>query len=247
MANTNIRDLKVFEFNRALSYVSEILEIERKKAKLQREWYAIQGELKQWDTELKSSSSYTKDEISIIQSFMESINARKAEIDKEQDDLNEYEDELEKLVKKVLEFVIVEGEYFALTKEEIQESFAEEYIYILTEIKLDNNSTDIFISDLFEHKSDLILLLYDVYGREQEELISDIADADPEEEFENSFYDYFSLNKEIWKISLNLSKNVIQRRAFIALLCVIRKFNFIIYLVKKYKIRYSIIKYNMYL
>ena len=192
MANTNIRDLRVFEFNRALSYVSKILEIERKKAKLQREWYAIQGELKQWDTELKSSSSYTKDEISIIRSFMESINARKAEIDKEQDDLNEYEDELEKLVKKVLEFVIVEGEYFALTKEEIQESFAEEYIYILAEIKLDNNSTDIFISDLFEHKSDLILLLYDVYGREQEKLISDIADANSEEEFENSFYDYFS-------------------------------------------------------
>ena len=240
MANTNIRDLEVFEFNRALSYVSEILEIERKKAKLQREWYAIQGELKQWNTELKSSSSYTKDEISIIQSFMESINARKAEIDKEQDNLNEYEDELEKLVKKVLEFVIVEGEYFALTKEEIQESFVEEYIYILAEIRLENYT--VTISDLFDRKSDLILLLYDVYGREQEELISDIADANPEEEFENSFYDYFSLNKEIWKISLNLYKNVIQRRAFIALLCVIRKFNFIIYLVKKYKIRYSIIK-----
>lgn len=190
MVNTNIRDLRVFEFNRALSYVSEILEIKRKCEKLGEEQLKLQIELGQWYDELLTSS-YTEDEICNIKTFQDSINERIEEIDEELEDLREYEEELEKLVKKVLEFVIGD-EYFALTKEEIQESFVEEYIYILTEIKLGDDARDIVISNLFEHKSDLILLLYDVYGREQEELISVIADADPEDRFENSFYNYFS-------------------------------------------------------
>lgn len=191
MANTNIRDLRVFEFNRALSYVSEILEIKRNCEKLGKEQLKLQIELDQWYNELAlNSSSYTEDEICNIKTFQDSINARIAEIDEEQEDLKEYEKELEKLVKKVLEFVIGD-ENLDLTKEEIQESFVEEYIYILTEIKLGNDETYIAIPELFEHKSDLILLLYDVYGREQEELISDIGDVDLDDEFENSFYNYF--------------------------------------------------------
>lgn len=190
MANTNIWDLRVFEFNRALSYVSEILEIKRKNTKLRKEKDELDRELDQWHDEVAlNSSSYTEDEICNIKAFQDSINARIAEIDKGREDLKEYEEELEKLVKKVLEFAIGD-KYLDLTKEEIQESFTEEYIYILTEIRLENDT--VTISNLFERKSDLILLLYDVYGREQEELISDIADANPEEEFNSSFYNYFS-------------------------------------------------------
>ncbi len=189
MANTNIRDLRVFEFNRALSYVSEILEIKRKDVKLRKEKNELSDERNQWYHELNLNYlSYTRDEISDIGAFQKSIKERIAEIDKEREDLKEYEKELKKLVEKVVEFVMCGGT-LDLTKEEIQESFVEEYIYILTEIKLqDDDLTNVLISDLFEHKSDLILVLYDVYGREQKELISAIEDEDA---LDGSFEGYF--------------------------------------------------------
>lgn len=188
MDNTDVRTLRIFEFNRALSYVSEILENLREEELLSRERRNLSKEKDEWEDELTSlPDNKKKAERETILEFMDNIDSRIDEICEKLRQLDKYADELKLLVAKILEYVLDEDLY--LTGDEIQKSFVEEYIYILTEIE---NDGDYFnIDSIFEEKGDLIILVCETYGYEQKQLICDITNTD--DYIRGTFDDYFNL------------------------------------------------------
>ena len=173
MANRNVRTLKIFEFNRALSYVSNILEMEEKQEQLTKEKQNNGIELEDWIHELATNSvSYTGEEISMINEFREALCKRNCEIDQEQEEINIYASELKNLVTKVLEFVLSGDTALYLTKTEIMPEMVDEYAYILEEYK--PNGKEIAIEDLFEydHEEEApIFIAYLSYRRVQRRML----------------------------------------------------------------------------
>ena len=161
MTNTDIRTLKIFEFNRALSYVSEIIEIERKIEKLETERKMLKLEQGDWEKE----EAETAGEIRDIEQIVKTIVGKCAKNVSKQEDLQKYLKELKHLLSNILEFVIGDSD-LELKKEEIQISFLEEYVYLLSEYLLEGES--IIIERLFENKADLAILIFESYGRERE-------------------------------------------------------------------------------
>lgn len=186
MANTKIRDLKIFEFNRALSYVSEIIEIERKLQKLQKERELLNEEYSVW----KEEAAETKEDLEDIEQITENIKEKCEEVMIMKADLQKYHYELKYLLFKILEYVTEDdNEDFELTKQEIQKSFLEEYVYLLSEPVLDDSP--IIIKRLFKDKADLAILIFESYGNEREELLRDIVNAESDDYLPQCFEDYF--------------------------------------------------------
>ena len=187
MTNTNIRTLKIFEFNRALFYVSEIIKIERGISKLQQEIRMINAECNEWEYEETENGQEQED----IKQIIKNLVLKEQEINDEIKVLESYLTKLKDLVSKILEFVI-EDEDLELTKEEIQPSFLEEYVYLLSEPLLEDGC--IIIEQLFENKAELAILIFENYGREKEELLVDIVNTDCQDYLPNCFVDYFPLS-----------------------------------------------------
>lgn len=186
MTNTDIRTLKIFEFNRALSYISEMIEIRRKIKKLAKEEESINEERSDWEEECTKLKK-EKDDIQII--VKELVEKKKNTIS-ERENLEKYLDELEYLVSKILEFVIHDD--LKLRKEEIQKSFLEEYVYLLSE-SFEREYME--IGKIFENKADLAFLIVENYGREKEELFSDIVNLKYDNDaLPSGFEAYFSLS-----------------------------------------------------
>ena len=186
MTNTDIRTLRIFEFNRALSYVSEMIEIKRKLQKLQEEARTINVEYSDWQME----EFKTKKDKEEVQQIVRNLEKRRKEIIDEQKSLQKYLDELEDLVSKIFEFVF-EKEELRLSKEEIQATFLEEYVYLLSE-KIDGEYKA--ISEIFEDKADLAFLIIENYGMERKKLLVDIIDTEYEDSLPNNFENYFPLS-----------------------------------------------------
>lgn len=186
MANTNIRTLKIFEFNRALSYVSEIIEIERKLQKLPKERELLNEEYSDW----KDDDTETEEDLEDIEQIVKNLKEKCEEIMILEADLERYLEKLKHLVSNILEFVIGDYSDLELTEEEIQESFLEEYVYLLSEAVLDDSP--VIIERLFKDKADLVMLVFKSYGNEREELLRDIINTESEDYLPQCFEDYFS-------------------------------------------------------
>lgn len=188
MTNTDIRTLRIFEFNRALSYISEMIEIRRKIKKLAIEEESINQERSDWDEE--SAKIETSWEIDDLKGIVKDLVEKKKNTISERENLEKYLDELEYLVSKILEFVIHDD--LKLRKEEIQKSFLEEYVYLLSE-SFEREYME--IGKIFENKADLAFLIVENYGREKEELFSDIVNLEYDNDaLPKDFEAYFCLS-----------------------------------------------------
>lgn len=116
-------------------------------------------------------------------------NEERREVEEERLALYLYQKQLKKLAAYIFEFVF-EGNEFFVQKEDLKEEFAEEYIYLLTDIELLDDEV-LPVNRVFSQKTDLILLLYDKYGREHEDLITEIAEITENDQLSGYFTDYF--------------------------------------------------------
>lgn len=186
MANTNIRTLKIFEFNRALSYVSEIIEIERKIRKMQEEIEILKVEMKDWQNE----EIEVKKDIEDVRQLVKNIVERIDEIKSEENDLQQYLKELKYLLSKIIQYVTEDdSKDLKLTKGEIQKSFIEEYIYLLSGPVLEDNVIN--IETLFKDKADLAMSVFESYGAEKEKIFKDIVNTESDDYLPQRFEDYF--------------------------------------------------------
>ena len=194
MTNMDVRTLKIFEFNRALSYVSNILEMEEKQEKLTKEKQNNGIELENWIHELTAKSvSYTDEEIIMINEFREALCKRNSEIDKEQEKIRIYVSELKDLVTKVMEFVFSKDMALHLTETEIKSEMVDEYTYILGECK--PNGKEITLEDLFEydHEEETpIFIAYLSYHQVQRKMLLQASSEEEEKRIKiGSFAELF--------------------------------------------------------
>lgn len=175
MVNTDVRTLRLFEFNRALSYISEIIEIQRKKEQLTDQVDSLSDEVYDWRYEEDLTEEERAEIINDIQIKIQNIRTEIKE-------LENYEEPLKKLVTKIIEVVMEDK--LLLEKDEIRQDMLEEYVYLLCEIKIDNEY--ITPAELFYETADFIILLVEMYGEDSKSLISDIMNNTIE-----YFKDYF--------------------------------------------------------
>lgn len=175
-----IRELKISEFNRTLSFLSKAIEIEEQMKEMGEQQTQLDEEIRQWERQLNPEA--LKEMIQVNKEKMKEIKDKKLK-------LGAHQTQLKKLATHMIEFLFGDGD-FHIYKEEIKEEFAKEYIYLLTEIELFCGDC-LAVGEVFNEKADLILLLYDKYGREKEHLIYEIANMETDEELANDFRDYF--------------------------------------------------------
>lgn len=175
MVNTDVWTLRLFEFNRALSYISEIIEIQRKKEQLTDQVDSLSDEVYDWRYEEDLTEEERAEIINDIQIKIQNIRTEIKE-------LENYEEPLKKLVTKIIEVVMEDK--LLLEKDEIRQDMLEEYVYLLCEIKIDNKY--ITPAELFYETADFIILLVEMYREDSKSLISDIMNNTIE-----YFKDYF--------------------------------------------------------
>ncbi len=172
MANTDLRTLTLFEFNRALSYISEIIEIKRHIKKLEDSLNSLRYEICDW----KNSKDFTEEEKIVVNEIISEIEEKLQDINKEIKENENYRDALEKLVTKIIEAIMDYDEVLLLEKSEIRQDMLEEYVYLLCNIQV--NDEDIDIKDIFDEVEDFIILLAKMYGEDVTNLIGDIINND---------------------------------------------------------------------
>lgn len=176
MVNTDVRTLRLFEFNRVLSYISEIIEIERTEKQLRDQADSLSDEVHDWRYEEDITEEERTETINDIQIKIQDI---RTEIKK----LEKYEEILKKLVTKITE-AVMEDESIGLEKAEIRQDMLEEYTYLLCEIEMNDNYIDPV--DVFDETADFVILLVELYGENVTNLIRDILKNDI-----GHFEDYF--------------------------------------------------------
>lgn len=167
MVNTDVRTLRLFEFNRALSYISEIIEIERKKKQLEDQKHSLENELYAW----RNEEDLTEEERKVVDEAISEIKTKLPNILREIVELEEYAKALKKLVTKTMEAVMDE-EYLRLEKSEIRQDMLEEYVYLLCKTEIDDENIGIEV--IFDEVADFVVLLAQMYGEDATNLISDI-------------------------------------------------------------------------
>lgn len=175
MVNTDVRKLMLFEFNRALSYISEIIEIERKEKQLTDQENSLLYEVCDWRYEEDITEEERREIIDDMQMKIQDIRTEIKE-------LENCEEPLKKLVTKILEAVM--EDQLLLEKDEIRQDMLEEYVYLLCEIEIDGEYID--IGDLFDETADFVIMLVEMYGEDIKCFINDILNNEIE-----YFKDYF--------------------------------------------------------
>lgn len=173
MVNTNVRTLKIFEFDRALSYVSEIIEIERKKKQLIIQRNSLDSDFHDWNCE---EFFATKEEKIVVNEIISEIKTKLQAIGKEISELEKYTEALKSLVTKIMEAVMEDNEGLLLKKDEIRQDMLEEYVYLLCEIGVEDEY--IKITDLFDEVADFVVLLVQMYGEDVTNFVRDILNED---------------------------------------------------------------------
>lgn len=166
MVNTDVRTLMLFEFNRALSYISEIIEIERKKKQLTKQCNSLECELYDWREE-----DLTKEEKIVAEEIISDMEIKLQDIRAEMEELENYEEALKRLVTKIMEAVTKKA-FVRLEKAEIRQDMLEEYVYLICEIEIEDEKIN--IDDIFGEVADFVILLAQMYGEDVTSLISDI-------------------------------------------------------------------------
>lgn len=169
MENVSVRDLELCEFNRILPIVSKIIGVEGEIKKLEEQQKQLQKEINQ-----------KKEPPKLLDETLE-----------EKRELGDYKEKLKELVSHTLSFALDDDMLF-IQKDEIDRDYSKEYIYLLTNIELPNGKY-LEVDRLFAEKAELILLLYEKYGRQQEKLIYAIANLERYSTLDGFFTDYFEL------------------------------------------------------
>lgn len=173
MVTTDVRTLMKFEFERALSYISEMIEIEKRKEQLRKKREILNAEFYDWRNEV----DLTEEEKIQVDEIKDEIAIKLQDIDEEVEKLNRYKEALAKIVSKTVE-AVEEGYGLELEDFEIQQDFLEEYIYLLCNIRINGNRLD--IKELFDEPADFVILLANLYGEKVRLLIRDILNNDLE-------------------------------------------------------------------
>lgn len=159
MVNTDVRKLMLFEFNRALSYISEIIEMERKVWKLEdlkrKLWYEIQD----W----KNQEDLTEEEKIVVEEIIADAEKKEQDIRIEIEELEKYKETLKTLVSKIIE-AITKDENLLLKRTEIRQDMLEEYVYLLCDIEVGDDY--MLICDMFEEEAYFVVLLAEMYGED---------------------------------------------------------------------------------
>lgn len=167
MVNTDVRTLMLFEFNRALSYISEIIEMERKEWKLEdlkrNLWYEIQD----W----KEEEDLTEEEKVVVEEIIADVEKREQDISIQIIELEKYKETLKTLVSKIIE-AITKDERLLLERTEIRQDMLEEYIYLVCDIETEVGYIQIY--DVFDEVAYFVVLLAQMYGEDVTNLVNDI-------------------------------------------------------------------------
>lgn len=163
MLNANLREIKLYEFNSALFYVSDILEIKKMLEQITKEKDAIEAELNGWEIENKInfnsyiSTNDRQDLLDIISQLKKKLYQKEKEIN----NLKRYLDLMHDLVTKILEIVLEDTESLELTEGEIQAKFIEEYVYII--LNCYPNNKKLKQEMIFSTKTESIAIAYIYY------------------------------------------------------------------------------------
>lgn len=171
MVNTDVRKLMLFEFNRALSYISEIVEIERKVWKLEDSKRSLEYELYDWQYE----EDFSEEEKVVVKEIIADVEKRVQDIRVEIEELEKYKEVLTTLVSKIIE-AITKDENLLLERSEIRKDMLEEYVYLLCDIEIEDDYME--TDNLFEEKAYFIVLLVEMYGEDATKLIEDILNEE---------------------------------------------------------------------
>lgn len=180
MENVSVRELALCEFNRILPIISEVIVFEREIKKLAEQQKQLQEEINQ-----------KKKIPEILDETLEEKREKVQEILKRKRELCEYKEKLKELVSNALCFAF-DDEILFIQKDEINRDYSKEYIYLLTNIPFPNGEY-LEVDRLFAERAELILLLYEKYGRQQEKLIYAIANLERDSTLDGFFTDYFEL------------------------------------------------------
>lgn len=168
MVNTDVRKLMLFEFNRALSYISEIIEMERKVWKLEdlkrNLWYGIQ--------DLKKEDLAGEEKV-VAKEIIADAEKRAQDIRIEIEELEKYKETLKTLVSKIIE-AITKDEKILLERTEIRQDMLEEYVYLVCNIETEEDYVQ--IDDVFDEVAYFVVLLAEMYGEDVTKLVNDIMD-----------------------------------------------------------------------
>lgn len=179
MVNTDVRKLMLFEFNRALSYISEIIEMERKEWKLEDLKRNLYYEIQDW----KNEEDLTDEEKVVVEEIIADAEKREQDIKIEIEELEKYKETLKTLVSKIIEAITKDGKLL-LKRTEIRQDMLEEYVYLVCDIETEEDYVQ--IDDVFEEVAYFVVLLAEMYGEDVTYLVYSIMN-----ESIANFADYF--------------------------------------------------------
>lgn len=179
MVNTKVRELMLFEFNRALSYISEIVEMERKEWKLGDLKRSLCYEIQDW----KKEEDLTEEEKVVVEEIIADAEKRVQDIRIEIEELQKYKETLKTLVSKIIE-AITKDQKLLLKRTEIRQDMLEEYVYLVCNIETEEDYVQ--IDDVFDEVAYFVVLLAEMYGEDVTDLVNSIMN-----ESIANFVDYF--------------------------------------------------------
>lgn len=167
MVNTDVRKLMLFEFNRALSYISEIIEMERKVWKLEDLKRNLYYEIQDW----KYEEDLTDEEKVVVEEIVADVEKREQDIRIEIEELENYKETLKTLVSKIIE-AITKDKKLLLERTEIRQDMLEEYVYLVCNIETEEDYVQ--IDDVFDEVAYFVVLLAEMYGEDVTDLVDSI-------------------------------------------------------------------------
>lgn len=171
--DNELRSLKLFEFDRALSYTSDILELRKKIIILTEECSLIDIEKNDWKTYMNIETFSQKDQEFIINIIKELSNEenQKKELIRE---FKSREFAYSKFVSAICKFMLTSccygKEEIRIRVEEINLKYIDELICLLEENMFDS-SINVNFSTFFEDKIEFAKLIFDFYGMEKFDFI----------------------------------------------------------------------------
>lgn len=167
------RELKKFELERALSYVSEILRLRKEKEELRDKKYEIYREKEQWQREQEEEerSIFSSTEKREIERILKELEQQIEEMLDKKETIQEKITELQYLVSKLSEYIFGEEKdvELQLQNNEIKIDFAEEYFYFIQE-------EDVEWEKIFEEPAYFVVTACINLGEIKREFLTDMVE-----------------------------------------------------------------------
>lgn len=166
-----VRELKKFEFERILSYVSDILRLREEQEALREKENEKKREMGQFEEQKEDCENDGLSRVArTIEEILKELEQQNEEITDKIEMIEDKMTVLENLVSKLTDYIFDEDFRLELQNDEIKIDFAEEYFYFIQEQEIKWNQ-------LFEFPCDFIVTACIALGETKREFLTSMVDS----------------------------------------------------------------------